>query len=405
MKMQKNSKSNEKTVFLKIAAIFLAAVLSFGLFMGVYIGVRDRNAVVSYEGVGLTDGVINYLHAYYKYAYLINLAASVPTARDSEEFWQSVTESGESYGEILKRDAEIYIRELCVAVYLYDSYARLSSEVKSAIKDACREVLIYKMDNDKEKFNEAASVYGFDYSDFETATELLYKSYEAKNIIYGVGGDNLKNYPSLCAEYLEKEFSHVRLLFIRTNDKFLLDENGNRVKDEDGNDKLVPLNDDERAERLAAIQSLDDAILSLQSGGDMQISPEMFSLYQVKYGEGDESLNESGYYFADGAEYTEEFKSVFKSVVDAALSMNVGDYLKVKTDVGYCFIYKIDVESGAYADSTSGFFSDFYSDCANYSYTESLKTLASSVKISEAYQENDIITTPYNSDIIAYVGK
>lgn len=400
--MNKREKNLNKPLILFVC-IFLSAAVIFGAVLGIISGIQNAQAIFSYEGKSFKSGVVNYLSSYYKYNYLKLLSSSVPTASDNEIFWNEDAGEGKSYGTLLSEACEQYIKEVLVAVYLYDSYSSLSSSERRAISSACREVLDYKANGDKSRFNEQASAFGFTYSDFEEATEILYKSYKAKTAIYGSDGSNLKNYPELCNEYLEDAFSHVRLLFIRTETKFVLDQNGNRVVGEDGCDLTEPLSEEEKAERLLAISELDAAILGKETDADMQISPQMFSLYQEKYGEGDSEKDESGYYFAPEADYTKEFKSAFAAVVDTALSMEVDTYKKIKTDEGYCYVYRLETESGAYTVDSYGFFSDFYSDCAAFSYSDSLATLSLSVKVSEDYAPDAVISTPYNSDLIAYI--
>ncbi len=399
----KQSAKNGKGALIKFIAIFLGAVLLLFAVLGAVSALWGANDVVKYGGVGFDAGVVNYLLSYYKYNYLKVLRNTVPTAADTEWFWSQEESEGVSYGDSLRDSAREYIKELIVSVYLYDSYSRLSSEERGKIKDACREVLLYKASSDEDRFNALSEPHGFDYSDFEAASTVLYKSYKAKELIYGTDGSKLEGFSELCNEYLEKEYAHVRLMFIRTETKFVLDENGNRVIGDDGRDLTEKLSDDEKAQRLAAIEELDLAIFGKENDLDMQISPEMFSLYQERYSEGDSSKNQSGYYFADGAEYTEEFRSAYASVVDTALAMKVGDYKRVSTDAGVCYIYRIAAESGAYTDTSDGFFSDFYTDCANYSFSSSLTTLSKDVSLTEKYEECDIVAIPYNSDLIAFI--
>lgn len=398
--MTKAKKNNTLIIFV---AVFLAAALIFGAVLGIIIAVGNAGAIFKYEGISLKSGTVNYLSSYYKYNYLKMLTDTVKDASDSEEFWQREAYSGKTYGALLAESAEQYLKEVLISVYLYDSYATLSKDEKNNIKRAVGEVLDYKANGDETLFNSICSEFGFDYSDFALATEILYKSYKAKTVLYGNTGANLKNYPELCNEYLESEFSHVRLLFIRTADRFVVDENGNRVKDDEGNDLTVSLTDEEIAQRQNAISELDRAVSNKENGLDGGISPEMFSLYQKNFGEGDSEKDAGGYYFAEGAEYTVEFRSAYPAVVDTALDMSVGSYKKAVTDEGVCYIYRIPTEKGAYLDSASGFFSDFYMNCADFGYSESLSVLSAGVSVSESFDKTAVVTMPYNSDFIAYI--
>lgn len=399
------TEKNNKRIIITAISIFLAAVIVLSSGLLVATAINNRNSVMSYGGVSFSAGVSAYLSSYYKYNYLTALGETVPEASDNENFWSSVSESGKTYGELLSESTEQYLKETLVAVYLYDSYGKLSREEKNKINAATEAVLDFKADKDENKFNEIAREFGFTYSDFKRATEILYKSYMAQLMIYGEGGANLKSFPDLCNDYLNAEYSHVRLLFIRTDDKFVLDDNGNRVIGDDGNDMTVALTDAEKAERFNSIAELDAAILGKETGADASISPEMFSLYQEKYENDGNSKNSDGYYFSEKSSYTKEFKKGYPTVVEAALSMKAYEYKKVETDEGYCFIYKMENENGAYSDTQSGFFSDFYSRFASYSYSDSLATLSASVKVHDLYDRLAVITIPYNYDLIARIGK
>jgi ATP-dependent helicase/DNAse subunit B len=53
------------------------------------------------------------------------------------------------------------------------------------------------------------------------------------------------------------------------------------------------------------------------------------------------------------------------------------------------------VEEGAYSSSENVFFSDFYSDAAEYLYSDILNTLKSDVYFSDSFDEIDILEIPY----------
>lgn len=390
--------------FLKIfTLVFISAVILFGVTLGAVSAILNANAVFKYEGVSLGGGEVNYLASYYKYRYMASLSSGGVSVSDTSEFWNSTAEGDKTYLDLLKEKTESYIKEMLVAVYLFDSYSKLSSSEKDKIASACDEVLDYKADGDTDAFNSMAKRFGFDFKSFKKATTLLYKAAMAQDVIYGANGENMKNFPDLCERYLNVSYSHVHLIFIRTENTFVVNEDGNRVQGDDGYDLTRPLTDEEKAERLGAIARLDEMILGLETQGDMQISPEMFFEYQKKYDEGDYTKYGTGYYFAKNSDYSKEFSSAFAQVVNASLEMKVSSYKKIKTDVGYCFIYKDKVESGAYASADKDFFTDFYADSAAASFSDSIVTLSEGVRVGEDFFELDLLSLPYNNNIIARI--
>jgi hypothetical protein len=112
--------------------------------------------------------------------------------------------------------------------------------------------LVLALYNLVKEFNEIYAEHGFDFDDFKDAAELLYKEKAVKARIYGENGENMQSFPESCDEYFEN-YSHVKLLFIRTEDKFELDSKGNRVVDENGEDILVTIEDDDEFDKIADI--------------------------------------------------------------------------------------------------------------------------------------------------------
>ena len=53
-----------------VIAALLATVIVLGAVLGIVIGVRNSKYVMFYEGVGVNEGVVNYLSSYYKNLYM-----------------------------------------------------------------------------------------------------------------------------------------------------------------------------------------------------------------------------------------------------------------------------------------------------------------------------------------------
>ena len=80
--------------------------------------------------------------------------------------------------------------------------------------------------------------------------------------------------------------------------------------------------------------------------------------------------------------------------------MEIGDYRKVETDFAVCYIYRCEVESGAYSDtSEKGFFADFFSDAADFLFAELLESMREDVTFSDKLSEDDIVGVAYDSDL------
>lgn len=402
-KFQNSPQKKRKNVFLiTFICIFLALVLIFGAILGIISVVRNSKAAVKYEGLTMSEETASFFVSYYKYRYMSILSsAGVVGVEDTRGFWNRIHEDEVlSYGELLIKSTEQYIRQIMVANYLYDNYARLTSDDKDVINTARGELLTYKADGNKDLFNSSVSKYGFDYSSLKDAITMLYKANVAKNIIYGADGSNLKNFPELANEYLA-EYTHVKLLFIRTETAFVLDENGDRIIGDDGNDETRLLTEAEKAERQELISDIRGYIDARESGGDIQMGEEMFNYYLEKHDEGDKDMHADGYYFHKNSAFTSEFSEVFKNIVDKSYSMEIGSYDEVNVDFGVCFIYKYEPTANVYASTLAEVcFTDFYSDAAAVIFEKTLTELSTDVVLTKKFSKIDIIGLPYNYDYL-----
>ena len=388
-----NSKYKFLTIFV---CIFLAFVIILGTTLGIIIGVRNARTYARYGSTYVDEGTVNFLASIYKTEYIAELSSAGVRAYDSKYFWIDKAEDGETYGEKLNAGFREYLSGLLVAAELYGSYAKYTKADKRAVRTAAEQVMQYAGGGTKESFHEKAEKYGFDYDDFLAGCELLYKASRAKIAIYGEDGANLAYYADECEKYLA-QYTHVSLLFVRTEETFLLDSDGNPVT-EDGEYVMRPLTDEELAERNDTIAKLRAAIKAGEDGEDGAISPEMFDIY-LKKSDGDKEMLEKGYYFIPAASETAAFASYHPTIVDKAYEMEIGEYAEVECSVGICFIYKYEPLKGAYADKDNQFFSDFYSDASVYLYALSLSQLAFEVVFSEKLDAVDVSLIPKNSEL------
>jgi hypothetical protein len=211
---------------------------------------------------------------------------------------------------------------------------------------------------------------------------MLYCAELASILIYGQDGKNLSSSAELCAEFLST-YSHVRLAFIRTETKLVISES------EDGGrtEQILPLTDAEKQERAAIIERARLMIENRngESGGEW-IGITFFEQLQKDY-DSDPDMNDTGYYFREGAFATAEFSEEFPEVVSRAYGMKIGEFAMVDVSFGVCVLYKEEPTSFAYLDTENPFFSDFYSDGAEYFYTQNIIEFSSSVIFTDNYTE------------------
>ena len=406
MSYKKEKKTDRKKVLLIIVCIFVTLVVVFGATLGIVLGVRNAKAAVRFNGVRISEGEAYFLLTKYKRDFIIEYGG-----HDSESFFAGKYDDTRTYADLLKEESERYLKDIAIKNYLFDSIdgIDMSGLDEIAVRRAIKEVLDYRDSNgSEEKFNEIAEKYGFDFDDFSSATLMLYKAEVVESRIFGSDGSLIRNYSTDCQSYFDANYSHVKLLFIRTEDKFELDGEGNRVKDDDGTDKKIPLTDAEKAERAALILDIEAKIAAYETNGDgVQMTPVHFSSLLSEYGEGDPGRNENGYYFSAYSSFSNEFtknpdettnEKRFE-IAKCILTMDKG-YAKREFDGGVCFIYKYDNVAGAYANTSDECFSDFYSLCASHTFRNTVSEFYEDVKIKDYIYGIDLLSLPGDNPFV-----
>ena len=398
-------KMSKNKILLIIVCIFVSVVLIFGATFGIIIGVRNIKTFISYGSVRIDEGEARFLAAYYKLLFMSNYKIS-KESKDNAEFWASEYENGVTYGEILASEVETYIKDLLVKNYLFDRFSEMSFEDELNVREAAREVLSYRADGSEEKFNEIYAQLGFTYDDFVSAAELIYKADSVFERIYGSDGANVKTMTEICSSFYTEHYSAVKLLFIRTETDYVY-EDGKRVTDENGNDLLEELSESEKQKRAALIEEIRTLIKAYEDkSGDVRMTPEEFTNYISKHGDGGENKTAGFYFSALGSAFTDEFRTnedgsvneQRNAIVDSAISMNALSYKELTYSGGVCFIYKYPTSSGStapYTDtSAGGCFADFYRLAAEDNYSETISELRADAKVKDKFYKIEISALP-----------
>lgn len=390
-----------KRILFVSLAVFLALILIFGAVLFTLSAVRRARAVASYKNITVGKGVYSYFASYYKGLYLTSLRAAGIGAYDTPVFWAQTDTEGVSYGRRLSDGFTDYMRRTLVAASLFDSAANLSDTEKKSLADAAEQMLAYRANGDKKTFDEMTEKYGFTYDDYVNSITILYKAGRAETAIYGENGENLKNTAD-ATYYLTTNYKHIYLLTLRTEDTFLLDENGNRMT-EGGKDLLRDFTDTERAERAALIARVRASIANLESGEGEMMNPLMFSTLIEKYDDGEGRDLSDGYYFSEGSAFTKEFAEAFPDLVEKALSMSAGSYAECGDGEGKIRFFLACTEPTASADLLSQnarYFTDFYPRVADASFEKTLSLFLPDVTLTEEALTFDIVSLPYNSEFV-----
>ncbi len=359
----------QKILVIFIAA-FLLAALVFAIVFGAITAARRAMAVVRYESVNMDEKTTAYLISYYKYWYMGNLRAQgILDVEDTVDFWGTSDENGLQYGEILMIDTLNFLRRIAVSNHIFNKYG-------GTLTEADRKNISDKVDsifkNLGDDADEALAACGTDRAAVGRAAEMIYKDSLAKATMCGADGSKLASYEGGVLdldEYLE-EYSRVKILVIGKEDA----------------------TESELKERAELIAQIDEEIRKYESKEDGRMTEELFVNYIKNNSDGDRSRAEGGYYFSAFSEYTDSIvknNTVFndgdgKEIVETALGMEVKSYEKIEIDFATIYLYKCPVEEEAYgAAANQDFFTDFYSDAADYLFPLLLKELYEDVEFTE----------------------
>ena len=401
----KKSKKAPKSKFLLIfVCIFLAIVLIFTIVFATISSSREKGSVAYYKSAAMDRETANYFVTKYKYIYMGELTRSgVKNVSDTKFFWNSVAEDGKSYGENLVENTREFIKQILVTNYLFDKYATLTTAERNKITRAVEETITYQAGGNGNTFEEEVRKYGFSYDSYKTAAVMLYKAQMAQSIVCGVDGAALKDEDELVSEYLS-EYSHVKLLFIRTETTFELDDEGNRKKDDNGNYIVKELTSEKKAERETLIANLKGYIDA--SGAEAAMNPTMFNSYLEEYDEGDLETHTYGYYLHSASAFSIVFAEKYPSLAEKIFEMEKVSGTEAKfgyaeVDTGICFVYKYAVSPADIEESSlSECFADFYTNLSSVFFERQVKALTTSVKIKSKFSEIDIVGLPYNPNYL-----
>ena len=395
---------NYKRLVMILTAAFLGAVLILSAVLGIVGAVKQNSYFMYCGGVGVDEGVVNYLAVARKTTYLKSLNEEYGKIHeDSESLWQSkMPGSDKTYGEDLKEDVESYLKSVIAANAVFNKYTSLTAADKTAINQAISDKLtsIVGVGGSARDFNERAVEYGFDYSSLVIGTEMLYKYKYAAVKIFGSDGENSSLVSSLYPMYQEfiEEYSRVYLVFVRDETAFVLDENGNRVKDSNGKDKLREKTAEELVRVEEALAEIRAVLPGLNSGA---VAPEKYEELMLEYDEGDPEYYTDGYYFHKNSSITKEYKARFPGLVEAATALEIGQATEVQTTEGPCFIYRAGISEGAYISSIDNpTLADFFTLAGKSIYSKLVAEAAKNVEIRERWEKANPADIPYTTDFL-----
>ena len=165
--------------------------------------------------------------------------------------------------------------------------------------------------------------------------------------------------------YYEDNYCHIRHIYVNNQYYYVTDENGNSVFDDKGSVKTAAMDARMRAEKQVVIDAIDAA---LANGED-------FETVYTTYSE--DQYYENGYYLTRDIDFISE-------VVDAAFSLEIGEWQKVESDYGVHYIKRLPLADKAYTeDANADFFPDHENTVKSALFVDYIRSLLPEVTINE----------------------
>lgn len=384
---EKKKMSKNARILTTCVCVFLSLVLIFGIVFGIIIAVREAKAVVKVGSVAVSEGECRVLASYYKYNYLSDLRAEGYAAADSDTFWQSKHKNGMTQGELYEKNLKSYIASVAAASNLYYTLTTLTEGDERYIESKTEAFISYY--GSEERFNSLVEKYGFDFEDFEKAMKLTYTAELAYYLLYGNGGEALKEGGAenivRCDEYL-MDYARVKMIFLAKERVFEKDESGQTVERE--------LNPQEILDREKMTAVFKEAVAN---GNFVELTIDEYLSDSENPNDGDREMGLKGYYFSPTAEQTASFALERPEIVAAAFDMTTGEARYLELSDAHVFLYRADPVSRAYTDEDNPFFSDFFKNAAEEFFAEEIEELSAEVEFKDSYFDIDFLSIPTNS--------
>lgn len=364
-----NMRSKVRILSFLLAVIIAAAMLP---------SCSDRSpTALEYEGVRVNEKMYGYWLSHYKYVYLRSYAG----ASDSDAFWNSELEDGQTANEYLTSLAVKNIKRYVAGAWMFDHMGlKLTSDMKNDVKQGIDDMIDLMFDGDGDRFDAYLESLGIDRDVLYDAYIIDVKLEHVREYLYGVNG--IINVPdSDRMIYLNDNYVRIEHIYINNKYKLQTDENGEYIADENGYGIRTELTEDELAEKNRVISLVEQGI---EFDIDFEELREAYS---------EDQLYPGGYYLLPTTPFISD-------VVEASLTLQIGEIKELETEYGTHFIRRMEMEGTPWDDDENkDFFEDFEDDMRAYLFTVMIDDTADKVtvydEITGGISLRDVPESPY----------
>lgn len=336
---------------MKIRTLALILTLALALIPALSLTSCGKRAVMTCGNVEITED----LYEYWMGAYKAKLIEAYSDVTDTSTYWSSMINETQTAEEYLTEMVDTIIRHKLVSVYVFDQSGFVLSEKDRAEINEYLDMIVseFTENGKKSEFNDYCEQFGIDYKGVRLMLTMEYKAEALGEMLFGEKGKN----PLTVADYkayYENEYCRIKEIWINTKFKYVTDDKGNRVTDEDGYYKTADLTEEELAAANARAAELEAALEGVTTDAEFEALIDKYSDFEMN------KEYPNGMYFCSGTTYIDK-------VVNASLGLEVGEMTSVESNYGKHYIRAYALEEGAYEEKANeDFFGDFEAQAVNY---------------------------------------
>ena len=300
-------------------------------------------------------------YRYWLSTYKGNFLTSYSDMSDTDAFWDSVLYDDVTAEEYLNQAVAENVKRTLVCTALFDEYGlKLSDGAVADVDDYIADLIKERGNGSKNVLNQTLANFGINVDMLRDICLAESKTSQLFSYLYGKGGPREMSTEALDA-YCAKNY--VRICHIYVNNAYTYDMDGDNYKfDTTGQALTRALTDAEKSEKDQTVAAIETA---LDTGEDFLAVYETYS---------EDHYYKNGYYLTRTTDFIPE-------VVDAAFSLNVGEWTRVDSDYGVHFILRLEMDSAPYNNADNeDFFGSFASDAKNDDFRAYLDTLLPDVE-------------------------
>jgi len=302
---------------------------------------------------------------YYLATYKGKFAKLYSDFSDSKEFFDSVIDDeGTTTEKYLFNMTVDSVKMTLAGNALFDEYELgLSDYVYEAVDEYIDALIEDYSGGDEDAFVEAIGNYGID----KAALREIYLLDERVAALFDflLDSGEIALSDDEREKYLEENYVRVRHIYVNTKYKYSADEDGYLIYNDSGYAETEPLTDVDLDKKNALVSAIDE---SLGAGGDFE---------EIYEGLSEDKLYANGYYFKLTTDFIPE-------VVDAAFSLDIGEWVKVESEYGVHYVKRLEMDEKPWADdANSDFFEGFDDALTTSKFTEIINSKKDDVTVNE----------------------